>query len=216
MKHVASLLICILFFASPSRAETPCDFKGISVGNKMNPAEIMAALGVTKYKTNPSGRTSDDKMAAAKKYGIIAAAELEDLEIGPYCTETSCRVPYGVGVGNNNTPVNVFISFREGLITEIDVSFSANNWNEMLPMLDQKYGADWNVERGDTVITDYVTKKSVILQLISMNHITNGTNRSTNDHCQISAANLDTAFQHHDPYGPYHSMLVIKLVSKNF
>ena len=76
MKHVASLLICILFFASPSRAETPCDFKGISVGNRMNPAEIMAALGVTKYKTNPAGRTSDDKMAAAKKYGIIAAAEL--------------------------------------------------------------------------------------------------------------------------------------------
>jgi hypothetical protein len=43
MKHVAALLVGELLFASPSHAETPCDFKGISVGDKMTPAEIMTA-----------------------------------------------------------------------------------------------------------------------------------------------------------------------------
>jgi hypothetical protein len=114
MKHIAAVLVAALFFGSPSRAETPCDFKGVSVGNKMAPDEIMAALGVTKYKTNPARPSFDETLAAAQKYGMIPAAELEEWNIGPYCDETSCRVPYGVTVGNNNTPVNVFISFREG------------------------------------------------------------------------------------------------------
>jgi hypothetical protein len=36
-----------------------------------------------------------------------------------------CTVPYGVTVGNNNNiPVKVEISFREGVITKIIVSFS--------------------------------------------------------------------------------------------
>jgi len=86
----------------------------------------------------------------------------------------------------------------------------------MLPILDQKYGADWKVEREDTVITDYETKQSKVLQLISLNHITNGKNRATNDRCQIWAQNLDLVFEHKDAYGPYHSVVVIKLVSKNF
>ena len=46
MKCIAALLVGAVFFASSSRAETPCDFKGISVGDKMAPAEIMAVLGV--------------------------------------------------------------------------------------------------------------------------------------------------------------------------
>jgi len=49
----------------------------------MTPAEIMAALGVTKYKLNPTRPAPD--LAAAEKYGIIAAGELADWNIGPYC-----------------------------------------------------------------------------------------------------------------------------------
>jgi hypothetical protein len=160
MKHIAALLVSALVFASPSRAETPCEFKGISVGNKMVPAEIMAALGVTKYKTNPARPSFDQALAAAQKYGMIPAAELEEWDIGPYCDDTSCRAPYGVTVGNNNTPVNVFISFYEGTITEIDVSSSETYWGEILPMLDQKYGPDWKVDRVDMPITDNETKEN--------------------------------------------------------
>ena len=117
---------------------------------------------------------------------------------------------------NNNTPVNVLISFHESLITEIDVSFSATNWNEMLPILDQKYGADWKVDREYGPITNFETNKTTVREIISMNHITNGVNRRTNDRCQISATNIDMVFEHHDEYGPYHSVFVIKLISKNF
>jgi hypothetical protein len=216
MKYIAALLVGALSFASPSRAETRCDFKGISVGNKMAPTEIMAALGVTKYNTNPARPSFDEMLAAAQKYATIPAAELEDWNVGPYCGETSCRVPYGVAVGNNNTPVNVFISFHEGLITEIDVSFSETYWDEMLPILDQKYGAGWKVDHDDMPITNYETKKTTVRGRILLNHITNGVNRRTNDRCQILATNLDIVFEHHDAYGPYHSVFVIKLISKNF
>jgi hypothetical protein len=165
MKQIATLLICGLILVNPSRAETPCDFKGISVGNKMTPDEIMATLGVTNYKTSPAKRF--DK-AAAEKYGTIPALELEEEEIGPYCDHSSCRVPHGVFVGNDNTPVNVFISFHDLLITEIDVSFSLSNWDEVVPILDQKYGADWKVERSEALISDYVTKKVMILPSITL------------------------------------------------
>jgi hypothetical protein len=81
------------------------------------------------------------------------------------------------------------VSFHEGLITEIDVSFSEPYWDEMLPILGQKYGADWKVDREDMPITNYETKKNKVLERISLNHITNGTNRSTKDRCQIWATN---------------------------
>ncbi len=213
MKRVACLIVGVLFFASASRAETPCDFKGVSVGNKMAAAEIMAAFGVTKYKTNPSFEAD---MAAVEKYSTIPAMELEEWKIGPYCDDSSCRIPYGVTVGNDNTPVNVFVSFHEGLVSEIDVSFNTLYWDEITPILDQKYGADWKVERDDMAIIDYETKKSEMQERITLTHRTNGTNPRTRDRCQIWATNFDIVFKHHDALGPYHSTLVVKLISKNF
>ena len=214
MKHIVAVLVGTLLFVSSSRAETPCDFTGISVGDKMSPAQVMAALGVTNYKMNPPQR--DDTLMVASKIGLIAASELEDWAIGPYCTDKSCRVPYGVTVGSHNTPVNVFVAFREGLVTDIEVSFGEMWWDEIRPILDQKYGADWNVERWDMAITDFETKKVTLLERISLNHISNGANRATNDHCQIAATNLDIVFEHKDVFGPYHSIFSISLISKNF
>ena len=115
---------------------------------------------MTKYKTNPARPSFEETIALAQKYSTIPAAELQDWNIGPYCEETSCRVPFGVAVGNNNTPVNVFVSFHGGLITEIDVSFSETYWNEMLPFLDQKYGADWNIKRDDMPVTNFRDQKN--------------------------------------------------------
>lgn len=152
-----------------------------------------------------------------KKYGLVPAAELEEWNIGPYCEETSCRVPNGVRVGNNNhIPVNIYVGFREGLITEIDVTFSEIYWEEILPILDQKYGADWKVDRNDSGIMNYETKKTTVREIISLYHNTNGVNRRTNDRCEIWAQNIDLVFTHHDVFGPYHSEFVIKLISKNF
>jgi hypothetical protein len=214
MKYIAALLVGALSFASPSHAETPCDFKGVSVGSRMSPPEIMSALGVSQYKTNPS---INYDMALAKKYGLIPAAEIEEWNIGPYCDDKSCAVPYGIRVGNGNgIPVQAFISFHEGQIIEIVVKFGEMYWDEMLPILDQKYGGNWKVKREDTVVTNFENKKSQMVQGIYLEHGTNGTNPSTKDHCKIWANNLDLVFEHHDAFGPYHSEVVIHLISKNF
>jgi hypothetical protein len=156
---ISAVFMGAFFVATVSHAETPCDFKGIAVGNRMAPAEIMAALGVTKYKINPQRPSFDVTWPLEKKYGIIPADELEDWKLGPYCDENYCRVPYGVTVGDNNIPVNVFVAFRGSVITAIDVSFSHVFWDDMLPIWDQKYGADWSIDRDEMPITDLETKK---------------------------------------------------------
>jgi hypothetical protein len=206
------VLVGIFFFTSPLLAETPCDFKGISVGNKMSPAELMSALGVIQYKTNPGNKGS---VALIEKYGLLPAGEIEDWKIGPYCTDEICRVPYGVTVGNN-IPVTVDVSFNQGRIIEIVVSFGEMYWGEMLPIFDEKYGADWTIERDVMPIINYETKERRTVQRTILEHITKGTNLTTKDHCKIWATNFDIVFEHHDPLGPYHSQIVIQLISKNF
>ena len=163
MRYITVLVVAVLF-ASPLFAETPCDFKGISVGSKMSPTQIMSALGVTTYKTNPPPHSPS--LALTKKYGFIAAGEIEDSEIGPYCSTTMCTVPSGVAVGNNNIPVKVDISFHEDLITKIVISFSETYWDKKLTIFDQKYGADWTIESNSMPITNYETKGTFMVQRI--------------------------------------------------
>lgn len=183
----------------------------------MTSADVMVALGVTKYKTDPKFPSWEERQPVIHKYGLAESTELAEWDIGPYCDDTSCRIPYGVNVGNNNTPVNVLVSFSQSQITEIDVSFNEIYWNEILPILDKKYGHYWEVDHDtNMVITDIETKKSTMLERISLTHKKGGKNPKTHDSCQIWATNLDTIFQHHDPNGPFHSVFVIKLVSKNF
>ena len=208
------MLVGTLFFATPLLAETPCDFKGVSVGSRMSAAEIMSALGVSEYKTNPSKHYD---MALVEKYGLIPAAEIEEWNIGPYCDDKSCVAPYGISVGDGNgIPVKAFVSFHDGQIIEIDVTFGEIFWDQVLPILDQKYGGNWKVKREDTVVTNYENKKSQVVEGIYLEHVINGTNPSTKDHCKIWANNLDLVFEHHDAFGPYHSEVVIRLISKNF
>src|SRR5271169_6761615 len=140
MKHIVHLVIGGLLWANPALAETPCEFKGVSVGSRMSPAEIMSALGVSQYKANPS-RSYD--AALIDRYGLLAAADIEEWNIGPFCDDKSCVVPYGIRVGNaNGIPVKAFISFHDGQIIEIVVKFGETYWDEMLPILDQKYGGN--------------------------------------------------------------------------
>jgi hypothetical protein len=150
MRYI-TVIVGALLFASPLLAETACDFKGISIGNKMSQAQIMSALGVTHYKTNPAPRPQS--LALTEKYEFMAAGEIEDSEIGPYCSTTMCTVPFGVVVETSHSnPVRVDISFDKGLITKVIVSFSETYWDEMLSIFDQKYGANWTTARSDMPI----------------------------------------------------------------
>jgi hypothetical protein len=214
VKHVIPPIVVGLLLTSPALAETPCDFKGVSVGSRMSPAEIMSGLGVSQYKTDPS-QPSD--MALVQKCGLIAAADINEWNIGPFCDERHCVVPYGVRVGNaNGIPVKAIVSFHAGQIIEIVVQFGETFWEEVMPIIDQKYGGNWKVEHEDMAVMNYENKKSQMVQRTYIEHITNGTNPSTKDRCKIWATNYDVVFEHHDAFGPYHSEIVIQLISKNF
>ena len=86
----------------------------------------------------------------------------------------------------------------------------------MLSIFDQKYGANWTTERNDMPIVNYETKETRMVQRVMLQHLTKDASLSTKDRCKIWATNFDTAFEHHDAFGPYHSRIVIQLISKNF
>jgi hypothetical protein len=80
-------------------------------------------------------------MALVKKYGLMAAADIEEETIGPSCGDTECIAYIGVGTASH-IPVKATVSFHDGQITEIAVSFAKVYWDEMVPIFDEKYGAD--------------------------------------------------------------------------
>lgn len=212
------LFPCLFLLIIPHvAAATPCDFKGVSVGDKTTPESLMKMFGVKNYKMNPKQPPFKETLKLAKKYSFMAAGEIQDWNAGPVCTDNSCRIPYGVSVGDDNTPVSVFISFPGGRISEIDVTFNQAYWDEIRPIIDKKYGKNWRVDQDPYfVITDKETKKSFTVKRIILTHRSNGTNPKTGDICQIWATNYDMVYTHHDPVGTFHSVFVMKRVSNNF
>jgi hypothetical protein len=63
----------------------------------------------------------------------------------------------------------VTVSFHDGQITEIVASFAKTYWDEMVPIFDKKYGADWKVEREDMVVTDSRPRKVMYSRTSSCN-----------------------------------------------
>lgn len=216
-RALAILAYASILITMCASAKTPCDFKGVSVGDQMTPAAIMAAFAVKSYKLNPARQSIDRMLDLVHKYGLTAAGEIEDWKIGPACGIDYCRIPFGVSVGNDNLPVSVFVAFRDGRITAIDVFFNQLYWEEIRPILDKKYGSSWRVDRDPSfVITDLETKKSIQVESTRLTHQTNGTNPKSGDTCVLWALNYDMVFTHHDPLGLFHSVFEIALVSKNF
>ena len=75
------------------------------------------------------------------------------------------------------------------------------NWEEVVPILDEKYGDDWTVKNSNLAILNYETKEAHDVRRALLQHVSKGTNLSTKSHCQISATNFDTVFEHHDRLG---------------
>jgi hypothetical protein len=214
MRRTLAAMTLALWASTAQAQPTPCDFKGVSVGDRIGPAEIMNKLGITDYQMNPEININWDNV---DRYGIIGEAELREQGMKPFCTEAYCRITRGMFIGDR-IPAYAFVSFHDGAVTEIEVSFnSVLYWNDVLPILDEKYGANWKVvEHRDQSIMNYETKKVHTLELVALEQADYGTNRKTGDHCQIHATNLDLIFEHRDLLGRYHAMITIKLVSKNF
>lgn len=223
------LLAMLLFCASvlTARAAPPCDFKGLSVGDKATPQQIMQHFGIENFKPVSEKETQAQRDAAfearmkrAAIVGITNAAEEEAWNRGPSCDYNYCRIPYGEGVsvGSGSLPTNVgvFVSFnKSGLIDEIDVSFDWLNWDDILELINNKYGDNWRVEYDAMPITNYETKTTTTVTRTTLTHRTLGQNTKTGDKCALRLTSHDIIFEHSTP-PLYQSVFMVKLISKNF
>jgi len=202
-------------------AATPCDFKGLSVGDRATPQQIMQRFGVTKYADSDTPLTPDQlkaRLERAKEVSLINALEEEEWKQGPACDKTSCRIPYGITVGEGPFPINVgvFIAFdKTEKITAIDLSYSKSDWDDVLQLLNTKYGNNWRKDETEEVTTDYKNKKSELDTVTVLTHRNLGTNPKTGDKCSIIAMSRDVVFLHTTPPA-YKAVLEIRIISKNF
>jgi hypothetical protein len=223
MKRLTAL--CALSVCA-AHAATPCDFKGLSVGDKANPEQIMKHFGIEKYTTADPPQTEAEREATSKAFlkrseqvSMTNALQEAEWREGPACREHSCRITYGrvtVGESPYPIPVGVFVAFdATHKITAIDVSYDRGQWDEVLELLNTKYGDNWRKEETQDVTTDYETKKSQPDTLTVLTHRSPGTNPATGDKCTINTESRDFVWLHTTP-PIYRAELEIRLVSKNF
>jgi hypothetical protein len=212
------------FIASHAMGETPCDFKGVSVGDKVTPEIVMKTLGIKSYKTYHSPWTAKELEAYIKlKYEYegspMMASEYAEAMIGPFCNDTLCQIPPGEVKIGNDIPAKILIFFSNGVVTKIQVRFNNLYWNEVKPILHQKYKATWHIESDPTFfyIDPTTREKQIPEDYMRLTHKYGGMNKNTGDRCQIWTANYDGIFTHTNYSGGYLlSIFVIKLISKNF
>ena len=100
MKMMMVLFAVALVVSSATQAQpTPCDFKGVSVGDRIGPAEIMNRLGITDYQMNPE---KDINWANVDRYGVIGEAELREQWMKPFCTTRTAVKAYTLASGEIN------------------------------------------------------------------------------------------------------------------
>ena len=109
-----------------------------------------------------------------------------------------------------------FVAFDQtGKVTAIDVYYGKSDWDEVLSLLNTKYGNNWRKEEIQDVTTDYEHKKSELDTVTVLTHRTPGTNPETGDKCSIVTMSRDIVFLHTTPPA-YRAVLEVKLISKNF
>jgi hypothetical protein len=225
-KHGFLILIGFSMVAATAvSAAPPCDFKGLSVGDKATPQQIMKHFGVEKFANADAELPKEQREAAfnarierAKKVGLTNAAEEEQWKQGSACGNNFCIIPFGVTVGNGSFPISVgvFVSFdKSGIIQAIDLSWDRTQWDDVMVLLNNKYGDNWAVEEMQDVTTDYETKKSQPDTVTLIKHRTFGRNSKTGDNCSINASTRDMVWLHTTP-PIYRASMEIRLISKNF
>ena len=153
-----------------------------------------------------------------KQYGLLGAANMTDEKIGPYCGDDNCRISTGIVTVGIDIPAKVFILFskEQHKIQAIDVFVNSLNWDDLVPILYGKYGAQWIIEKSSMGIVGLKTKRSVSVEQITMIHNTGGSNIKTKDTCELSASKYNSVFEQVDSLGLNQSVFEIKIISKNF
>jgi len=210
-KVIAGIL---LLFATPAYcAAAPCDFKGVSVGDKLAKKELMAKLGIKRFKINPDVSLVRSTENDERQYGYLVAQDMALLRVGPYCLGNMCFIPYGVEI-QKKIPSFMQIIFAGDRVTDIQVRFDPQYWQQVSPGLIQKYGLNsFLEEHSPYVTTDDTDKKPVTEYRTIIANKSGGANDKTGSRCELSATRYDGEFlKTHDPIESYRAILNIDFV----
>lgn len=212
------LIFIFQFISTLSYANiSSCEFKGVSVGDKINIPDVMHKLGVKNYKINPKKPDFLEEQKLWDQYGFLGASEISNNKIGNYCDINSCRI-IDTFIGNK-IQSTIFISFDQNtkIINAIEVSINQNYWNELVSIIKNKYKGAWNKNTSSIFISNYKTKKGALFDREEYRLKTPAKNINTGDSCEISAIEHDIIFEHPLSHlGVYQSIFDIQLISKNF
>lgn len=216
-----SATICFFFLSLAislnTLAKDQCDFKGVRIGDKLSPDDLMKKLGVQKYTLHPLFLDASEKkhQELFNKYGP-QSIEVEYDAIGPFCEGNHCVIPNQLKVGN--VPINLSILFNEEKeISSINIEFQSIRWDEIKKDLFRKYGNNWAFEEMQMGIAPFdEPKKTMMFTREILEHKSGGLNQSNNAKCEVRATNYDIIFQHGNRLGAYHGVIDIEKMSDGF
>lgn len=204
--------ISLVFVIPTSCAAAPCDFKGVSIGDKLTRKQLMAKLGIKHFKLDPDYTLWRPAENDERQYGYIGARDIAMWRAGPICIADVCYVPFGVEM-KAKVPASVEIVFAGDTITDIRVGFSSQYWEQIVPTLIQKYGLNRYVEKNPNyVIIDDLTNKSVTVNRTIIASKAGGLNEKTKDRCEMMASNYDSKNIHYYPLGAYRAFFNIDMI----
>jgi hypothetical protein len=171
------VLFALFTGAAHAQVADPWQYRGIHLGAKMTPDQIMHALGVDKYSTNPK---QDDVMGPKHKddlkHGLNWAMEKVEFDTGPRCMITNAQIfdcsdpeaglhPSTPG-GDNHGIVSVWVFVKNGVVHTIDLKFDSVRADEFFDVMFRQFGRrGWVQGRGDThiAIIDLYDKTSIVV-----------------------------------------------------
>jgi hypothetical protein len=177
MKCLLLLLLTVLASAAHAQVADTWQYRGIHLGTKMTPDQIMHAIGVTQYATNPKEDSIwDPKHADDVKHGIQWAIDKVEFDVGPRCAVTDaqnfdCRDPIAnlhpsTPGGDNHGIVMVWVFVKNGVVHSIDLSFDSLLADAFFDVMFRQFGkAGWVQGQGEThiAITDMYDKTSIVV-----------------------------------------------------
>lgn len=165
MRPLSAILIGVLCSATQAQQKDPWEYHGIRLGTRMTQDQIMHALGAEKYAKNPKidiWNCADKSKEGAcapdvEKYGMGAAVEKQEFDIGPFCDDKSsgnfdcvnplmsASIANWLEKGHGVSRVLVFV--RDDVVSSIDVFFDSVNAEDFFDVVHRKLGAaGWIVE----------------------------------------------------------------------
>lgn len=155
------LITLSLLAAVPAFAAEPWQYRGIYLGARTTPAEIMRHLNVDKFNTysrSPINIFDPKNRPDLEAHGHTWIFEKLEFELGPHCVVESpskyyCVNPLVGGGDESHGVVKVDVFVRHGVVSSIDLQFDSIASDEFFGVVFRKFGRQgWKQGQGETHI----------------------------------------------------------------